>query len=72
MKSIVITGVSTGIGYATTKVLISKGYQIFGSVRNKDDAKKLEEDFPDYNSDFWFKHNNAVEVKKLSNNCGFD
>ena len=45
MESIVITGVSTGIGYATTKVLISKGYQIFGSVRNENDAKKLKEDF---------------------------
>ena len=31
-------------------------------------AKNLEKDFPDYNSDFWFKHNNAIEVKKLSNN----
>ena len=45
MESIVITGVSTGIGYATTKVLIAKGYRIFGSVRNQNDAKKLKEDF---------------------------
>ncbi|WP_416679137.1 2OG-Fe(II) oxygenase [Candidatus Pseudothioglobus sp. Uisw_016] len=31
-------------------------------------AKNLEKDFPEYNSDFWFEHNNAIEVKKLSNN----
>ena len=31
-------------------------------------ARKLEQDFPDYNSDFWFEHDNAIEVKKLSNN----
>jgi len=31
-------------------------------------AKNLEKDFPEYNSDFWFEHDNAIEVKKLSNN----
>ncbi len=42
MKSIVITGTSTGIGYACSKNFIEKGYKVFGSVRNenvRDDGK---------------------------------
>lgn len=30
-------------------------------------AKKLEKDFPDYNSSLWQNYNNAIEVKKLNN-----
>jgi ribosomal protein S24E len=29
-KDVVVTGVSTGIGWGTTKVLISKGFRVFG------------------------------------------
>tara|TARA_Y100000590_G_C15584476_1_gene963613 strand:- start:94 stop:948 length:855 start_codon:yes stop_codon:yes gene_type:complete len=47
MKNIVITGVSTGIGYSSAKILTSFGYKVFGSVRNKKDAKKLKNDFGD-------------------------
>ena len=35
MKNIVITGVSTGIGYYSTQHLIKNGYFVFGSVRKK-------------------------------------
>lgn len=45
MKSIVITGVSTGIGWATTKVLIEKGFRVFGSVRKIQDAERLSKEF---------------------------
>jgi NAD(P)-dependent dehydrogenase (short-subunit alcohol dehydrogenase family) len=45
MKSIVITGVSSGIGYAITKVLIENGVQVFGSVRTELDAQRLSKDF---------------------------
>jgi NAD(P)-dependent dehydrogenase (short-subunit alcohol dehydrogenase family) len=37
-KNVVVTGVSTGIGWGTTKVLISKGFRVFGSVRKRADA----------------------------------
>jgi NAD(P)-dependent dehydrogenase (short-subunit alcohol dehydrogenase family) len=37
--TIVITGVSTGIGYATAKLLAERGFQVFGSVRSEQDAK---------------------------------
>ena len=33
MKSVVVTGASTGIGWAMSKVLIAKGFRTFGSVR---------------------------------------
>ena len=44
-KNIVITGVSTGIGYTTTKLLINSGYKIFGSVRSEKDAESLKSEF---------------------------
>jgi NAD(P)-dependent dehydrogenase (short-subunit alcohol dehydrogenase family) len=34
-KDVVVTGVSTGIGWGTTKVLVSKGFRVFGSVRKQ-------------------------------------
>ena len=45
MKSIVVTGVSTGIGWGATKVLIEKGFQVFGSVRKAADADRLKQEF---------------------------
>jgi len=45
MKNIVITGVSTGIGYSATKILIENGYRVFGSVRKQEHSDKLKEEF---------------------------
>jgi NAD(P)-dependent dehydrogenase (short-subunit alcohol dehydrogenase family) len=44
-KDVVVTGVSTGIGWATAKVLISKGFRVFGSVRKQADADRLQREF---------------------------
>jgi NAD(P)-dependent dehydrogenase (short-subunit alcohol dehydrogenase family) len=44
-RDVVVTGVSTGIGHATTKVLLSKGFRVFGSVRKQADADRLQEEF---------------------------
>jgi NAD(P)-dependent dehydrogenase (short-subunit alcohol dehydrogenase family) len=46
-KDVVVTGVSTGIGWGTTKVLISKGFRVFGSVRKPADAERLQREFGD-------------------------
>jgi NAD(P)-dependent dehydrogenase (short-subunit alcohol dehydrogenase family) len=46
-KNILITGVSTGLGYGATKELIARGYTIFGSVRKEEDADKLQSEFGD-------------------------
>lgn len=40
-RVVVITGVSTGIGWGAAKVLTQAGYRVFGSVRNEDDARRL-------------------------------
>mgnify|MGYP003691433151 FL=1 len=42
MKKIVITGVSTGIGYAAALRLVKAGHTVYGSVRNEVDAKRLK------------------------------
>jgi NAD(P)-dependent dehydrogenase (short-subunit alcohol dehydrogenase family) len=44
-KDVVVTGVSTGIGWGTTKVLISKRFRVFGSVRKQLDADRLQKEF---------------------------
>ncbi len=46
MKNVVISGVSTGIGYALTAKLLQSGeYRIFGSVRKQADVDRLQADF---------------------------
>ena len=45
MRSIVITGVSTGIGWATAKLLLDRGFRVFGSVRKQPDADRLKAEF---------------------------
>jgi len=46
-KSVVITGVSTGIGWGAVKVLTGKGFHVFGSVRKQADANRLQAEFGD-------------------------
>jgi NAD(P)-dependent dehydrogenase (short-subunit alcohol dehydrogenase family) len=41
MKSVVVTGVSTGIGWGAAKVLVAKGFRVFGSVRKQADAERV-------------------------------
>ncbi|GLH79427.1 short-chain dehydrogenase/reductase [Bradyrhizobium sp. SSBR45G] len=41
MKSVVITGASTGIGHACSKLLLARGFRVFGSVRKQADAERL-------------------------------
>jgi NAD(P)-dependent dehydrogenase (short-subunit alcohol dehydrogenase family) len=45
MKSVVITGASTGIGWATAKLLLDRGFRVFGSVRQQADADRLKNEF---------------------------
>lgn len=41
-KAIVVTGVSSGIGYATAQALIERGYHVFGSVRKAADGERVQ------------------------------
>ena len=45
MKSVVITGVSTGIGRGAVSVLVRNGWQVFGSVRREADGRALQATF---------------------------
>jgi NAD(P)-dependent dehydrogenase (short-subunit alcohol dehydrogenase family) len=45
MQSVVITGASTGIGWATAKLLLDRGFRVFGSVRKQADADRLRSEF---------------------------
>jgi NAD(P)-dependent dehydrogenase (short-subunit alcohol dehydrogenase family) len=42
MRSVVITGTSTGIGHGAANVLIARGFRVFGSVRKQADADRLK------------------------------
>jgi NAD(P)-dependent dehydrogenase (short-subunit alcohol dehydrogenase family) len=45
MRSVVVTGASTGIGWATAKLLLARGFRVFGSVRKSSDADRLRAEF---------------------------
>lgn len=45
MQSVVVTGVSTGIGWGITKVLVQRGFRVFGSVRKMQDADRPSKEF---------------------------
>lgn len=47
MKHVVVTGISTGIGWNTAKVLTENGFHVFGSVRTEKDATRIKADFGD-------------------------
>ena len=49
-KSVVITGGSTGIGYASAKLLTKAGFRVFGSLRKDEDARRLSSELgPNFN-----------------------
>jgi NAD(P)-dependent dehydrogenase (short-subunit alcohol dehydrogenase family) len=44
VRSVIVTGVSSGIGTSIARVLIGAGFRVFGSVRKPEDAAKAERD----------------------------
>jgi NAD(P)-dependent dehydrogenase (short-subunit alcohol dehydrogenase family) len=42
IKSVVVTGVSSGIGLATAQRLVASGYQVFGSVRKEETGVSIQ------------------------------
>jgi len=44
MRYVFVTGVSTGIGLATSKVLIQKGFTVIGTLRQPDQGDRLRKD----------------------------
>jgi hypothetical protein len=66
MKSVVVTGASTGIGWGCTKVLIAKGFRVFGSVRKQADADRLSKEFGPNFTPLLFDVTDAVAVRKAA------
>lgn len=64
MKSIVITGVSTGIGHAAASVLAKAGFHVFGSVRKAEDADRLEKELGDRFTPLLFDVTDEAAVKR--------
>jgi len=46
-RSVVVTGASTGIGYAITQLLAREGFHVFAGVRRMADAERLAEEIGD-------------------------
>jgi NAD(P)-dependent dehydrogenase (short-subunit alcohol dehydrogenase family) len=47
VPSVVVTGVSTGIGAAIAADLVRRGWRVFGTVRRMDDAERLDNELGD-------------------------
>ena len=43
-------------------------YQVIDNFFNKEQAKTISQEFPEYNSDIWYCYNNPLEHKKTCNN----
>ncbi|SVC73230.1 uncharacterized protein METZ01_LOCUS326084, partial [marine metagenome] len=47
MRTVLVTGVSTGIGNAIADELLKSNFLVIGSVRKIKDAEKLKKQYPD-------------------------
>src|SRR6266513_2026771 len=64
MKSVVVTGASTGIGWGCVKVLTERGFHVFGSVRKQTDADRLKTEFGDKFTPLLFDITDAAAVRR--------
>ena len=64
MRTVLITGISTGIGKSIAEALLENHFYVIGSVRKKDDAKYLSEKFPDKFSSIIF---DVTDYKSIEN-----
>ena len=61
---VLITGVSTGIGFDATRYLIARGYHVFGSVRKLADAERLEKEVPTHFTPLRFDVTDAPAITR--------
>ena len=66
MKSVVVTGASTGIGWGCMKVLTAKGFHVFGSVRKQADADRLKGEFGERFTPLLFDVTDAAAVTRAA------
>lgn len=70
MRSVVVTGASTGIGWAIAKDLIGRGYRVFGSVRKQADGDRLIAEFGPNVSPVLFDVTDEAAVKAAADVVG--
>ena len=68
LSTAVITGVSTGIGYETARILAGRGFHVFGSVRRAVDADRLKAELGDQFTPLQFDLRDA-EAIRIAANC---
>jgi NAD(P)-dependent dehydrogenase (short-subunit alcohol dehydrogenase family) len=66
-KTAVVTGASTGIGWACVKVLAARGFHVFGSVRRQADADRLAKEFDGAFTPLLFDVTDEAAVKDAAN-----
>jgi NAD(P)-dependent dehydrogenase (short-subunit alcohol dehydrogenase family) len=66
VQSVVVTGVSTGIGWGIAKVMTGKGCRIFGSVRKQADAERLRAELGERFSPLIFDVTDAAAVARAA------
>jgi len=62
-KFVLITGISSGIGYDAVRYLTQKGYHVLGSVRKESDLQKLSSEYSENFTCLKFDVTNIEEVK---------
>jgi NAD(P)-dependent dehydrogenase (short-subunit alcohol dehydrogenase family) len=66
MNPVVVTGVSSGIGWGTARVLIGRGVRVFGSVRRQADADKLKAELGDLFTPLLFDVTDEEAVRRAA------
>lgn len=66
MRAVVVTGVSTGIGYAIAKVLVEHDIKVFGSVRSTRDAERVAKELGSNFVPLIFDITQEEDVKKAA------
>ena len=70
MKQVVITGVSSGIGFGCARVLIEHGVRVFGSVRRESDAERLQRELGDLYVPLIFDITDEAAVQRAAETMG--
>jgi NAD(P)-dependent dehydrogenase (short-subunit alcohol dehydrogenase family) len=66
VQSVVVTGVSTGIGWGIAKVMTAKGFRVFGSVRKQADAERLQAELGERFSPLIFDVTDAAAIARAA------
>ena len=66
---VLITGVSTGIGFGVAKHLIARGYHVIGSVRNAADGDRVSAELGSKFSPLVFDVTDGAAVLRAASDC---